>query len=72
MPGEDPAHAVKEGKHDEEMEDGRDGMPGAGQLPCNDHVDAVEQAPQNGGSAAWRLADWAKECPDPTSPIMGL
>jgi hypothetical protein len=41
---------VNEGKHEEEFEDGRDGMPGAGQLPCDDNVCAVEQSPQDGGS----------------------
>jgi len=50
VPGEDPAHAVNEGEHDEEMDDGRDGMPGAGQLPCDDNVCGVEQGPQDGGS----------------------
>ena len=29
VPGDDPSHAVNEREHDEEMDDGRDGMPGA-------------------------------------------
>ena len=45
---------MNEGEHDEEMEDGRDGMPGAGQLPCDDNVCRVEQGPQDGGSAGTR------------------
>ena len=50
VPGEDPAHAVNEGEHDEESDDCRDRMANSAHVICNEYVDAVEQGPQDGGS----------------------
>ena len=54
MPGEDPAHAVNEGEHDEESDDCRDRMANSARIICNEYADAVEQGPQDGGSAGTR------------------